>query len=347
MFTKTRPLAPDVFSCPRATRLSMVFLIAVWILVLSGGGLVAAADGLPPAEAPSRTDPWPKPGEVFIVAHRACWASAPENSIAALERCRKLGVEAIEIDVQLTSDGEAVVFHDRSLDRMTDGTGPLADMTLVDLKRLNLKERDGVGSDITGYPFTTSHKIPLLSEMLEAAGEDMLINLEIKSNHRWTFEETFKTAVEIAQTAGVENQIFWKVPAPRRGSGTSDTPADDVFRTLPTEGLTMMAPLIWRGERPFDVQLGDYVDHAISLFELVSDDPDYWPRSGDGRIVGADDVIYMSVSILPEWGGPYNDEVALSDPDAAWGALIELGFRMIMTDRPEQLAEYLSAQGMR
>ncbi|WBQ13100.1 glycerophosphodiester phosphodiesterase family protein [Hyphomonadaceae bacterium BL14] len=288
---------------------------------------------------------WPAPGEVIIVAHRACWSAAPENSVAAVDHCRRIGVEAIEIDVQLTRDGELVVFHDRGLERMTNGSGQLSDFTLEELRRLYLKERDGVGSDITGYPFLTRHRIPLLSEVFQATGSDILINLEIKSNERWTFEDTFRRAVEVAFEAGAEPQVFWKIPAPRRGGGTAQTPADAVYRSLPMEGLTMAAPLIWRSERSFETQLADFAGHNVSIFELVTDDVDYWPVDEDGRIFGADETIYMGVSILPQWGGALNDERALRDPDVAWGGMIDLGIRMIMTDRPEQLRVYLDGRG--
>lgn len=317
-------------------------------LSLATGAVAASALCSSMALASQSGDPeavrWPEPGEVFIVAHRACWSAAPENSIAAIEHCRRIGVEAVEIDVQLTRDGQLVVFHDRELDRMTNGSGLLADHTYAELSELFLKEQDGVGSDITGHPFLTRHRIPLLSELFAAAGPDMLFNLEIKTNSRWTFNETFARAVEIAFELGAEPQVFWKIPAPRRGGGDTATTADAVFASLPTEGLTMAAPLIWRSERSFEAQLADFSDNGVVIYELVTDDEAYWPLGPDGRIIGADDAIYMGVSILPQWGGALNDEAALRDPDAAWGGMIDRGFRMIMTDRPEQLRLYLDGR---
>jgi glycerophosphoryl diester phosphodiesterase len=284
---------------------------------------------------------WPARGEVFVVAHRACWSAAPENSLAAIQRCRRLGVEAVEIDVQLTRDGKLVVFHDRELERMTDGSGRLADHTYEELQQLRLKERDGVGSDIVGRPFLTRHRIPLLSEVFEAAGPELLFNLEIKANARWNFDETLRAAIDVADVTAAEPRVFWKIPSPRRGGADASTPADAVYRSLPLEGLTMAAPLIWRSPRPFANQLADFAEERVEIFELVSDDETYWSLGADGRIVGSDDAIYMGVSILPEWGGEFTDEAALLDPDAAWGRMIERGFRMIMTDRPEQLRLYI------
>lgn len=322
----------------KSRRATFTLALSALVGAFAAPQFAAALPGEPDGAGQVR---WPEPGEVFIVAHRGCWSAAPENSIAAIEHCRRIGVEAVEIDVQLTRDGQLVVFHDRELERMTDGFGLLADYTYAELSQLHLKERDGVGSDITGYPFLTRHRIPLLSDLFEAAGPDMLFNLEIKTNSRWTFEETFRRAVEIADMAGAEPQVFWKIPAPRRGGGDAETPADAVHTSLPTEGLTMAAPLIWRSERSFEAQLADFADDGVGIYELVTDDETYWPLDQDGRIIGADAAIYMGVSILPQWGGALNDEAALRDPEAAWGGMIDRGFRMIMTDRPEQLRSYL------
>ena len=73
-----------------------------------------------------------------IASHRGGAALWPENSETAFRETAKLGVEQIEFDVQITADGIPVIFHDATLDRVTDGTGPLADRTLPELKALSI-----------------------------------------------------------------------------------------------------------------------------------------------------------------------------------------------------------------
>jgi glycerophosphoryl diester phosphodiesterase len=73
-----------------------------------------------------------------IASHRGGAALWPENSEAAFRGTAGLAVEQIEFDVQMSADGVPVIFHDTDLDRMTDGTGPLADRTLAELKALAL-----------------------------------------------------------------------------------------------------------------------------------------------------------------------------------------------------------------
>lgn len=74
-----------------------------------------------------------------IAAHRGGADLWPENTEAAFRGALSLGVEQIEFDVQLSADGVPVIFHDATLDRMTDGSGPLAERTLAELRALKIK----------------------------------------------------------------------------------------------------------------------------------------------------------------------------------------------------------------
>lgn len=78
-------------------------------------------------------------GSSQIAAHRGGAELWPENTEAAFRGAISLGVEQIEFDVQLSADGVPVIFHDATLDRMTDGTGPLADRSLAELRALSVK----------------------------------------------------------------------------------------------------------------------------------------------------------------------------------------------------------------
>ena len=68
---------------------------------------------------------WPYPR---IIAHRGGGLLAPENTLAALRHARNLGFEGVEFDVKLSADDVPVLFHDDTLDRTTDGSGPVADI---------------------------------------------------------------------------------------------------------------------------------------------------------------------------------------------------------------------------
>lgn len=72
-----------------------------------------------------------------IFAHRGASAYAPENTMEAFELAAKQGADGIELDVHVTKDGEVVVTHDEKIDRVSNGSGFIKDMTLRELKRLS------------------------------------------------------------------------------------------------------------------------------------------------------------------------------------------------------------------
>jgi glycerophosphoryl diester phosphodiesterase len=91
---------------------------------------------------------------VVRVAHRGASGLAPENTLLAFERAIALGVDALELDVQLTRDGELVVIHDARLERTTSGAGWVRDHTVAQLRELDA----GLGQ-----------AVPLLAEVLALA----------------------------------------------------------------------------------------------------------------------------------------------------------------------------------
>lgn len=73
----------------------------------------------------------------LIIAHQGGAGMAPGNTMAAFSLSEKLGVDMLEMDVHLSKDGEAVVIHDNTVDRTTNGTGAVKDMTLNELQKLD------------------------------------------------------------------------------------------------------------------------------------------------------------------------------------------------------------------
>lgn len=299
----------------------------------------------------------PQSKGVLIAAHRGAWSAAPENSVPALEACVALGVAIMEIDVQLTADRQLVVLHDRTIDRMTNGKGDVKDQTLAELKQLRLYERDGAPCDIWKRKLLTNVPIATLAEILDAARGRILLNLEIKSNEKYGFLETFAAARQLALDMKLADHVLWKIPGAKRlygldmlagfrGDVGEDSSAAAMVDGIDTSGLPYLAPIVWQSERSFERQIGDFAAHENTpVFEVVAQDLHYWPLDGNGRLPGSDRYCYMGVAVLPEWCAGLSDDVALQDPDAAWGRLADMGCRIIMTDRPEQLAHYLRQRG--
>ncbi len=108
----------------------------------------------------------------IVIAHRGFSAEAPENTLVAVRAAIAAGADMVEVDVTLTADGEVVVIHDDTLDRTTDGSGPVADHTLEQLLRLD-----------AGSWFARrfrGERIPTLAQVLDEVRGRILINVEIK-----------------------------------------------------------------------------------------------------------------------------------------------------------------------
>ena len=80
-------------------------------------------------------------GRPLVIAHRGGAGMWPENTLYAFERAGALGVDVIETDVRATADGELVILHDENVERTTDGAGPVASLTLAEVKRLDAAYR--------------------------------------------------------------------------------------------------------------------------------------------------------------------------------------------------------------
>ncbi|HMA22440.1 MAG TPA: glycerophosphodiester phosphodiesterase family protein, partial [Gemmatimonadaceae bacterium] len=81
------------------------------------------------------------PAVRLVIAHRGTSAHFPENTAAAFDHAVSLGVDAIEFDLRISRDGAVVVIHDPTVDRTTDGTGAVAELSLAELKRLDAGAR--------------------------------------------------------------------------------------------------------------------------------------------------------------------------------------------------------------
>jgi glycerophosphoryl diester phosphodiesterase len=106
-------------------------------------------------------------------AHRGASSEAPENTIAAFLLAAELGADGIELDVQLSKDGEVVVIHDLWLETTTDGHGPVRARTRAELQELD------AGSWFD--PIFAQQRIPTLQEVVEAVGQRLLLNIELKT----------------------------------------------------------------------------------------------------------------------------------------------------------------------
>ena len=113
---------------------------------------------------------------MLLVAHRGASAVAPENTMSAFRRAIEAGADAVELDVQATSDGQLVVIHDSTLDRTTDGTGAVFETDAATI----------AGADAGSWfsPDFAGERVPTLEEVL---------GLDARSS-RWSSRATEPTS---------------------------------------------------------------------------------------------------------------------------------------------------------
>ncbi|MGD8625420.1 MAG: glycerophosphodiester phosphodiesterase family protein [Anaerolineae bacterium] len=113
------------------------------------------------------------PDRPLNFAHRGASHEAPANTLAAFLLALEMGADGLELDVQLTRDGQVVVIHDFTLEATTDGQGRVVDKTLAELQELDAGR--WFDPDFAGQP------IPTLQEVIEAVGQHLLLNIELKT----------------------------------------------------------------------------------------------------------------------------------------------------------------------
>ena len=138
-----------------------------------------------------------RPGKTVVTAHRGFSGRYPENTLLAFEEAVALGVDIVEFDVRESADGELVVIHDASVDRTTDGMGPVTGHALVELKKLNATHWSGphdTGERMAG-PVGRA-EIPTLKETLSALSGRVGLNIQIYTDTADALEEIIKLYLE-------------------------------------------------------------------------------------------------------------------------------------------------------
>jgi len=123
---------------------------------------------------------------ILVMGHRGAAGIEPENTLRSFRKAVELGVDWIEMDVHLTCDHHLVVIHDHSVDRTTNGRGPVCEMTLAEVARLDA----GKGE-----------RIPVLQEVIEAFRGKVRMQVELKA------EGTPEPVVRLLERMGLAEEV--------------------------------------------------------------------------------------------------------------------------------------------
>ena len=267
--------------------------------------------------------------KVFVVAHRAAWKKAPENSRLAVEHAIEMGVDIVEIDIRRTKDGVFVLMHDESIDRTTNGRGQVSAFTYEELSKLKLKDADGN---------VTEHTIPTLEEILLMAKGKVLINLDKADGH-------FKELLPLMRKTGSIKDVMLKGYYSEK----------ELIRLLGNdfEGIYMpMVSLRWQSKQLAQQEGALDVNAVYPLFKGTNAVETKFKELTD-KVISKEVLAQLKEKNVRTWintlmvshSAGLNDQKALKDPDSVWGVLIDQGFSIIQTDEPEILLSYLREKG--
>lgn len=241
---------------------------------------------------------------IVRIAHRGASAEAPENTLCALRRALEIGVDAIEVDVRLTQDGVPVLMHDATVDRTTDGRGPVSALSFEALRRLDAGRWKGEA--FAGEP------VPTLVEALKVVQGRAVLVIEVK--HPTPIEPVLEA---IAQ-AGAED---WALLAS--------------FEASALQGMRRLAPhlptaLIAGGPGPGASPLAQALAHLRRVAEVGASTLSLeWHRVAGPEFVAA--LHHRGVGL---WCWTVNDPAAMRQ-------LMDWGVDGLITDDPACLNEVL------
>jgi glycerophosphoryl diester phosphodiesterase len=136
----------------------------------------------------------------LILCHRGAKNYAPENTLSAFKIALELGADGFELDTQLTSDGHVVVYHDRTVDRTTNGYGKPFQLSLAELRELD------AGSSFSDE--FRGEKIPTLDEVFETIGKRAIINVELK-NFLTPFDNLAEKVCDVVRRHEMQKNIIF------------------------------------------------------------------------------------------------------------------------------------------
>lgn len=173
---------------------------------------------------------WPSTPRPLLIGHRGSPRYAPENTLASFEVAAVQGADAIEFDVKLTADGEAVILHDATVDRTTNGHGLLKRLTLTAIQQLD-----------AGSWFSTQfagERIPTLETVCATLGQRLYLNIEL-TNYTTPFDPLVIRVVDIVKKYHLQNRVLFSSFFPHN--------LTRVRRLLPESACALLIFPGWKG----------------------------------------------------------------------------------------------------
>jgi glycerophosphoryl diester phosphodiesterase len=174
----------------------------------------------------------------YVMAHRGNRAACPENTLAAFRRALGDGADLLETDLWVAADGPFVCIHDATLERTTDGTGPVEARTVEELKALSAS---------CGRPEFGAERIPTLEEVAALLPPDRGLALELKSDRFLDPEVGRRLGEELSRLGVLERSVVLsfsraRLDATRLGAPALPSGWITLKEARPARGVELLGP---------------------------------------------------------------------------------------------------------
>lgn len=241
-----------------------------------------------------------------VVAHRGNSSLAPQNTLAAFEAAWRAGADCIELDVQLTADGQVVVMHDDTVDATTDGTGAVGSLSLAQIRTLD------AGAWFS--PGFAGQRVPTLGEVVAFLVARPGIHLLLEVKGTWSPDEAV-LATEPLLAAGLAHRVVVQS-----------------FEVATVAALHQAAPGLRRALL-VEVAFPEDLDALAEDLDVLSVNPDAALLVADPAFVLRQHAAGREVCT---W--------TLNEP-WMWRTACDLGVDGVITDRPDRLRGWLEGAG--
>lgn len=202
-------------------------------------------------------NPAPASKHKFIVAaHRGDHVIYPENTIAAYQEAIKNEADYVEIDLRTTKDGELISMHDATVNRMTNGKGLVANLTLNELEQLEVKSKDTIGKVI--------YRIPTFKQILQLCKHKINIYLDFKAADP-------AATYQMIKQYGMEKQVLVYINSAGQFTGwRKASPKMPLMLSLPDSVKTVTGMESFINKYQVDILDGNYKQYNADMVKLAS-----------------------------------------------------------------------------
>jgi glycerophosphoryl diester phosphodiesterase len=259
-----------------------------------------------------------RPG-VQVIAHRGGAGLRPEETLEAFDHAARLGADILDLDARATADGAIVCLHDATVDRTTDGSGPVAALTLAELRRLDAGYRWTQDGGKT-FPYRGKGlQVPTLEEVLKRhARSRMVIEMKVRT------PDFAKSLCRLARDAGMAQRVL---------VASFDHATLAAFRLACPEVATSMSQ---REAQVFWLLARLRLAAAASLDAVALQVPE--------RFAGVE--VLMPALMKAARGRNLRVHAWTVNDDETMRRLIALGVDGVMTDRPDRLLALSGTAGL-